>query len=140
MTPLVLKIYAIPVRVFPEPMSGFSASSFRETPNSRLRPAGAMSSRCHSGASSTVYSIKNRIECLGFAGDDHGRSGARSNAWRQLFDHAHSTLPPAWHPPDHVGVCEKYQRDRYYVCRSWCASAPTPLLVKFFRSTHSRAS
>lgn len=31
----VLTIYVIPVRVFPEPMSGFSASTFRETPNSR---------------------------------------------------------------------------------------------------------
>ena len=42
----VLKIYGIPVRVFTEPMSGFSASTFRETPNSGLRPAEAASQWC----------------------------------------------------------------------------------------------
>jgi hypothetical protein len=41
-----LKICAIPVRVFTEPISGFSASTFGETPNSDLRLAEAVSQWC----------------------------------------------------------------------------------------------
>ena len=41
-----LKIYGIPVRVFTKPISGFSASTFGETPNSDLRLAEAVSQWC----------------------------------------------------------------------------------------------
>jgi|SRR5215831_1631122 len=130
MTWVSLKIYAIPVRVFTEPTSGFCASTFRETPNSRRRGVTL-------APSATVIRSKKQIERLAF-----GRSGAHT----MLHGSYSITLVTLRQRgsglacPGPRGCLWKYQRDRYYVCRSWCASAPTPLLVKFFRSTHSRAS
>src|SRR5262245_56234295 len=131
----VLKIYGIPVRVFTGPISGFSASTFGETPNSRLR------ARCYSGAfpgPDTCIRSKGGSSAW-LAGDDHGRSGARTNVRRQPFDHAHSTLPPtapARHARDYVGVCAKCQRDRANCIDPAAGQLLDGLFVKFSRSTH----
>jgi len=62
----VLKIYGIPVRVFTRPMSGFSASTFGETPYSRLR------ARCHSGAFPDTYIRSKSGTSAWLAADDYG--------------------------------------------------------------------
>src|SRR5215471_14124733 len=65
----VLKIYGIPVRVFTEPMSDFSASTFRETPKRRATTSphdadvrASLPSRASNSAPSAVEIVSARLE------------------------------------------------------------------------------
>ena len=87
----VLKIYGIPVRVFIERCQVFP----HRLSGKPLIPASGRRKRRHSGASPTPVFDRKADRVRWLAGDNHGRSGARTNDRRQPFDYAHSTLPPA---------------------------------------------
>jgi len=108
----VLKIHGIPVRVFIVPISGFSASTFGETPQLSSPAGGCGVTVC---LPDTGFSIEKQIECVGL------RATITNVLMRvQMLDGRDLTTlvrpshraAQAWHARDHIGVCGKCQRDR----------------------------
>jgi hypothetical protein len=78
---------------------GFHRADFRFFPHRLSRKplifASGWRVRCHRVPPRYRVFDRKADRARWLAGDDHGRSDARTNARRQLFDPAHSTLPPA---------------------------------------------
>ena len=101
----MLKIYGIPVRVFTDLISGFSASTFGETPNFRLWLPGAVS-QC---ASPTGNSTEKQIECFGLQAtstDVLMRVQMLDGSYLTTLIQPSRPRSSAWHARDHVGVAE----------------------------------